>query len=121
MQDKEKEYRQYYYGDSQKACKAGRIVYAEADEKQVHIHYMRANGTMDMVSTNETSLVQMLAAHPGSFVHSNRHIIIRKRFLLGYGPSPHNPIQYEAYVRFVNKPLDISRRRIRLVQEAFVK
>lgn len=121
MQDPEKEYRQYYYGDSQKGCKAKRIVYAVADEKQVHIHYMRHDNVMDVVSTNETSLLQMLAAHPGSFVHSNRHIIIRKRFLLSYGPQAHNPKQFECSVRFVNEPLEISRRRIRLVRDALIK
>lgn len=121
MHDREKVYRQFYYGDSQKSCKAERIVYAIADEKQVHIHFMRHDNVMDVVSTNETSLLQMLAAHPGSFVHSNRHIIIRKRFLLSYGPQEHNPKQFEASVRFVNEPLEISRRRIRLVRDALIK
>lgn len=121
MHDREKVYHQYYYGDSQKSCKAERIVYAVADEKQIHIHYMRRDGVMDVVSTNETSLLQMLATHPGSFVHSNRHIIIRKRFLLGYGPQAHNPKQFECHVRFVTDPLEISRRRIRLVRDALIK
>jgi len=81
---------------------------------------MRHDNVMDVVSTNETSLLRMLSAHPGSFVHSNRHIIIRKRFLLGYSPQAHNPAQFEAFVRFVDKPLEISRRRIRLVRDALI-
>lgn len=120
MHDGEKKYVQHHYGDAQKACLAKRIVWAEADEKMIQIHYMRHDNVMDMLVTNDTSLLLMLAAHPGSFVHSNRHIIIRKRFLLSYGPQAHDPKKFEAYVRFVDKPLEISRRRVRLVREALM-
>lgn len=118
MQGREKVYTQHYYGDSQKKCEASRIVWAEADQKLIKIHFMNHDNVMDMLVTNETSLLQMLAAHPGSFVHSNRDIIIRKRFLLSYGPRLSNPKYQDAHVRFVDTPLPISRRRLFLVQEA---
>lgn len=120
MQDGTTTYRQYHYGDQQKTCEAKRIVYAEADEKLIKIHYMRHDNVMDMLVTNDTSLLLMLAAHPGSFVHINRHIIIRKRFLLGYMPRLSNPKYHDASVRFVDKPLEISRRRLFLVRDALL-
>lgn len=120
MQNETTLYQQHYYGDFQKTCEAKRIVYAEADEKLIRIHYMRHDNVMDELVTNDTSLLLMLAAHPGSFIHSNRHIIIRKRFLLGYGPRDGNPKYHDAHVRFVDKPLEISRRRLFLVRDALL-
>lgn len=81
---------------------------------------MRHDNVMAELVTNDTSLLLMLSAHPGSFVHINRHLIVRKRFLLGYGPRQSNPKYHDAHVRFVDKPLEISRRRVFLVQEALL-
>lgn len=120
MQNETTLYQQHYYGDFQKTCEAKRIVYAEADEKLIRIHYMRHDNVMDELVTNDTSLLLMLAAHPGSFIHSNRHIIIRKRFLLGYSNREGNPKYHDAHVRFVDKPLEISRRRLFLVRDALL-
>lgn len=121
MQADDTVYRQYHYGDFQKSCAAKRIVWAKAEEKLIRIHFMRLDGVMDELVTNDTSLLLMIAAHPGSFVHINRHFIVRKRFLLGYSPRQSNPKYFDAHVRFVDKPLEISRRRLFLVRDALLK
>lgn len=82
---------------------------------------MTKANVMDSVQVNHVSLLQMLSYHPGSFVMVNRHIIVRRRFLLGVVDRLGSPGFFDCTVRFVDKPLEISRRRVHIVQGALQK
>lgn len=121
MQDREKTYIEYQYGDTHKVVQAARIVYAEAHSKAVIFHFMNEKKQMDTARVNHVSLLQLLSYHPGSFVMVNRHFIVRRRFLLGIVDRQGSPGDYDCTVRFVDKPLAISRRRVPIVQDALHK
>lgn len=121
MQEREKVYTEYQYGDALKSCEAARIVWCEANAKAVVIHFMNGNNVMDSIRVNHNSLLQIVGRHKGSFVIVNRHTIVRRRFMLGIAPSQVKEGTSALTVRFVEHPLEISRRRLPIVEEALAK
>ena len=118
MQEREKVYTEFEYGDARKSCEAARIVWAEAHTKAVVIHFMNHNNVMDSIRVNHNSLLQIVGRHKGSFVMINRHTIVRRRFMLGIQPNHEKEGTYTLSARFVEHPLEISRRRLPIVEAA---
>lgn len=118
MQNGETIYTQFYYKAHHQTCTAENILYCEAIEKVVDIHYLDSAGTHCTLMVNNISLAQMQRDHLGSFVQVNRNLIVRDKHMQLILPTATGK-DHVMYVHHVSEQLPISRRRLSLVKTAF--
>lgn len=120
MQNFDKTYRQHLYGSEQKKTIAQHIVYAEAKDKMIYIHYVDLFGKLQSLMTADTSLMQIMAFHPKSFVAVSRNTLVRADYVLEYTDTGYK-LPKSVRIQHVDHPINVSRRSFGLIKAAVAK